>query len=106
MRITNLTIFTFFTSSFFLLAQDTTVVNHKRSYTTMPIMGENAPYIDGDLDDKSWEIAEWSGDFIEWEPDENTPPSQQTKFKIVYDKKYLYVAFRCFDTEPNKIEKR
>jgi len=106
MRIPILTVFTFFTSSFFLLAQDSTAVQPKRSYTTMPIIGENAPNIDGDLDDKSWEIAEWSGDFIEWEPDENTPPSQQTKFKIVYDKKYLYVAFRCYDTEPNKIEKR
>ena len=106
MRITILTVFIFFTSSFFLLAQDSTAVQPKRSYTTMPIIGKNAPNIDGDLDDKSWEIAEWSGDFIEWEPDENTPPSQQTKFKIVYDKKYLYVAFRCYDTEPNKIEKR
>ncbi len=105
MRITILTVFTFFTS-FFLLAQDTATVQPKRSYTTMPIIGENAPNIDGDLDDKSWEIAEWSGDFIEWEPDENTPPSQQTKFKIIYDKKYLYVAFRCYDTEPSKIEKR
>ena len=105
MRITILTVFTFFTS-FFLLAQDSTAVQSKRSYTTMPIIGENAPNIDGDLDDKSWEIAEWSGDFIEWEPDENTPPSQQTKFKIIYDKKYLYVAFRCYDTEPSKIEKR
>jgi len=106
MRITILTVFAFFTSSFFLLAQDSMAVQPKRSYTTMPIIGENAPNIDGDLDDKSWEIAEWSGDFIEWEPDENTPPSQQTKFKIVYDKKYLYVAFRCYDTEPDKIEKR
>lgn len=105
MRVPILTVLTFFTS-FFLMAQDSKGVKPKRSYTTMPLIEENAPNIDGDLDDKSWEIAEWSGDFIEWEPDENTPPSQQTKFKIVYDKKYLYVAFRCYDTEPNKIEKR
>ena len=106
MRIPILTVLTFFIFPFILLAQDSTAVNSRRGYTTMPIIEEQAPNIDGDLDDKSWEIAEWSGDFIEWEPDENTPPSQQTKFKIVYDKKYLYVAFRCYDTEPNKIEKR
>ena len=36
----------------------------------------------------------------------NTPPSQQTKFKILYDASFLYVAFRCYDTEPHKIEQR
>ena len=39
-------------------------------------------------------------------PDENTSPAQETQFKITYDSKYLYVAVRCFDTEPDKIEKR
>lgn len=51
-------------------------------------------------------MVEWAGDFIENEPDENTPPSQKTKFKIAYDQKFLYVAYRCYDTEPDKIEKR
>ena len=106
MRITILTVLTFFIFSFFLLAQDSTIVKSRRSYTTMPVVEEQAPNIDGVIDDKGWEIVEWSGDFIEWEPDENTQPSQKTKFKIIYDKKYLYVAFRCYDTEPNKIEKR
>ena len=34
------------------------------------------------------------------------PPSQQTKFKILYDEKNLYIAVRAFDDEPDKIEKR
>ncbi len=62
--------------------------------------------IDGSLDDEGWNSSEWAKDFIEWVPDENTQPEQQTQYKITYDKKFLYVAYRCFDSEPDKIEKR
>ncbi|MBW1294698.1 DUF5916 domain-containing protein [Aquimarina litoralis] len=86
-------------------AQDSTTVK-KRIYTTKPLNGSEAPTINGLIDESSWDLVEWSGDFIENEPDENTPPSQQTKFKILYDQKYLYIAYRCYDTEPDKIEKR
>ncbi len=106
MRIAFLTLFSFLLSQHFLFAQDSTIVVPKRSYTAVPLSSENAIGIDGILDDEGWKLAKWEGDFIEWEPDENTPPSQPTKFKIVYDKKFLYVAFRCYDTEPDKIEKR
>lgn len=86
-------------------AQDSTKVK-KRIYTTKPLQGSEAPTINGLIDESSWDLVEWSGNFIENEPDENTPPSQQTKFKILYDQKYLYIAYRCYDTEPDKIEKR
>ncbi len=87
-------------------SQDSTSTVKKRIYVTKPLKDREPPTIDGQIDDASWDIVEWTGDFIENQPDENTPPSQQTKFKIVYDQKYLYVAYRCFDTEPDKIEKR
>ncbi|WP_298541710.1 DUF5916 domain-containing protein [uncultured Aquimarina sp.] len=89
----------------FINAQDSTVVK-KRVYTTKPLNGSEAPTINGLIEESSWDLVEWSGDFIENQPDENTPPSQQTKFKILYDQKYLYIAYRCYDTEPDKIEKR
>ena len=101
-----LIIITFFTSTSLIFAQDSTKVVTKRTYTAMPLGAGQSLVVDGFLGDRGWEMAEWTTDFIEWEPDENTPPSQQTKFKIVYDKKFLYVAFRCYDTESEKIEKR
>jgi len=87
-------------------AQDSTSVVAKRTYTTRPLISEKPPVIDGTLDDEAWHLAKWAGEFIEWQPDENTLPSQQTKFKILYDKNFLYVAYRCYDSEPKKIEKR
>src|SRR5678810_53247 len=33
-------------------------------------------------------------------------PSQQTNFKILYDEKFLYIAYRCHDLQPDSIIKR
>ena len=78
----------------------------KRVYTTKYLGNEKAPVIDGLLDDSSWNIVEWTGDYIENQPDENTAPSEQTRFKIVYDKKNLYIGVRAFDAHPDSIVKR
>lgn len=101
----------FFTLLYFLTiaplkAQDTISTIPKRVYVTSSLGNLEAPVIDGLLNDSSWDMVEWAGDFIESRPDENTPPSYQTNFKIVYDEKNLYVAIRCFDGEPNKIVSR
>ena len=90
----------------YFYAQDSTEVVPKRIYVTTSIKGHEPPVIDGIISDSSWELVDWTGDYIEFEPDENTPPSQQTKFKILYDSGSLYVAFRCYDDEPDKIEQR
>ncbi|MFD2588617.1 DUF5916 domain-containing protein [Croceitalea marina] len=86
--------------------QDTTEVIPKRIYLTKPLGSEKTPIVDGLLDDNAWNIVEWTSDYIENQPDENTPPSYQTKFKILYDSKYLYIGVRCYDDEPDEIVKR
>lgn len=78
----------------------------KRIYNTKPILNTKAPVIDGILTDASWDIVEWTSDYIEHIPDENTPPIEQTKFKIVYDKEFIYFAFKCYDRNPKEIVKR
>lgn len=75
-------------------------------YLTAPVPGA-APQIDGHLDDPAWEQVEWAGnDFRQVNPDKGKPASVQTRFKILYDEKNLYVAFRCYDPDPDKIVKR
>ncbi len=64
---------------------------------------EKAPRIDGRIVERVWEDVEWSGDFIQRDPSEGEPPSAQTAFKILYDDQNLYVAYRAFDPEPEKI---
>ncbi|MEZ5044697.1 MAG: DUF5916 domain-containing protein [Saprospiraceae bacterium] len=64
------------------------------------------PLIDGLLEDAIWETVEWGGDFIQRIPHDGAAPTQATAFKILYDNKYLYIGYRCFDDEPDKIVKR
>lgn len=90
---------------YFVNAQNTTLVE-RRIYTTKPVENLKAPVVDGLLNDESWNLVDWAGDFVEREPDENTPPTEQTKFKILYDSKYLYIGFKCYDKNPREIVKR
>tara|TARA_R110002051_G_scaffold66515_1_gene120406 strand:+ start:280 stop:2832 length:2553 start_codon:yes stop_codon:yes gene_type:complete len=78
----------------------------RREYTTFSIPNNESIVIDGLLLDRAWENVSWDGDFTVFEPDNGGKPSQSTKFKITYDAKFLYLAIKCFDSVPNKIEKR
>jgi len=90
-----------------LIAQETTTdLPPKKNYATKMIAGTPPPDIDGQLDDPAWETVEWGGDFILRQPEYGLAPKAKTSFKILYDAKSLYIAFRCFDDEPDKIEKR
>ena len=77
----------------------------KKIYHTKAIQNE-VPVLDGKFDEACWETVSWTTGFIQREPYEGEKPSQETAFKILYDQKNIYVAFRCFDKEPEKIEKR
>lgn len=77
-----------------------------KQYFTVEINPENAPKVDGFLDDSIWDKVEWGSDFIEVDPDENTPPTEQTKFKILYDQKHLYIALLALDSAPETITDR
>lgn len=78
----------------------------KRKYTTTHVANKYAPKIDGRIDDSCWSNVEWSSNYVELSPEENTDPTEQTKLKILYDDKYLYVAFRCFDKDPQGVVRR
>lgn len=74
-----------------------------RVYDTRRVVGD-APVIDGHLNDSVWDIVNWAGDFVQREPDDGAPPTQQTRFKVVYDDEAIYFAFRSFD-EPQMVSK-
>lgn len=77
-----------------------------KHYTTAWVQGE-VPQIDGSLNDPAWQQVDWGGgDFRQLNPDKGKPASVQTKFKILYDDKNLYVGILCLDPEPDKIVRR
>ncbi len=65
-----------------------------------------SPQIDGNPGDRAWEEIPWEKGFVQREPWENRPPSQETGFKILYDDNNLYVLIRAFDQSPDSISRR
>ncbi len=62
------------------------------------------PKIDGFLDNPIWEEQALKiEDFLQFTPKEKGEPTQKTVAYLGYDQRNLYVAFRCFDSEPKKI---
>src|SRR5438105_4935620 len=76
----------------------------KKKYFTKPLQG--AITRDGIPSEEAWNDVEWGGDFIQYNPNEGQPPSQPTSFRILYDEKFLYIAYRCHDLVPDSIIKR
>lgn len=74
-------------------------------YTTSRLT-TSRPVIDGKLDDDCWKHGTWAGDYTQFIPREGAKPTYPTKLNIQYDDKNLYIAFRAFDGEPEKILRR
>ncbi|MDA9774501.1 carbohydrate binding family 9 domain-containing protein, partial [Saprospiraceae bacterium] len=81
-------------------------ITNSKYYTTNAISSSEAPLIDGKHNETIWNAVQWDGQFTQREPNEGEKPTEATDFKILYDDKNLYVALKCLDKEPSKIEKR
>jgi hypothetical protein len=83
-------------------AQNTSV----RTYTTAHLIGES-PKIDGYINDEAWNLVAWGEEkFTQRSPNPGAAASVQTKFKILYDAKNLYVLFKNLDPDPGKVVRR
>ncbi|WP_179345104.1 DUF5916 domain-containing protein [Winogradskyella ursingii] len=65
---------------------------------------DEAPKIDGILDDAVWQNAQIATDFISFQPDigERALPEERTEVKMAYDDQAIYVAAYLYD-DPSKI---
>lgn len=88
----------------FIFAQEQDTIQRKAYETNRA--PNNSITLDGVFDEPAWNVVEWGGDFIQRNPYEGKAPTQETAFKILYDDKYLYFAFRCYDSSPDSIVKR
>lgn len=61
------------------------------------------PKIDGKLENPLWKNGAVIDTFTQYEPQEGTQPSEKTIVYLGYDKKNLYIALRCLDSNPKAI---
>ncbi|MEZ4279048.1 MAG: DUF5916 domain-containing protein [Myxococcota bacterium] len=80
---------------------------HAAAFGTVPtvhaVLVEEAPVIDGVLDDPIWQRAEVITDLTQVEPVQGAPPSFRTEVRILTDGDTLFVSVHAFDPEPDKI---
>lgn len=62
---------------------------------------EKPPIIDGKLDEECWQKAGVAKDFVEYKT--GAPAGQKTEVYLLYDRENLYIGFRCFESELNKL---
>lgn len=63
---------------------------------------DNAPVIDGKLEDEPWKSAAVFKDFYQWRPSDKSPASARTEVFAGYDSRFIYFAFHAYD-EPSKV---
>jgi len=57
--------------------------------------------LDGRLDEPAWSRAVSSGDFVQIDPDNGMPATEQTEVRIVFDANALYLGITCYDSDPD-----
>ncbi len=62
-----------------------------------------SPKIDGYLENPLWKNGVILDVFTQYEPQEGALPTEKTIAYIGHDKKHLYIAVRCFDSNPKAI---
>src|SRR5687768_15730594 len=59
--------------------------------------------IDGALDEPLYSTVQAISDFIQQEPQEGEPATEKTELWVAFDEDNVYVAFRCWESEPDRV---
>ena len=70
----------------------------------IPYKTNTPPVLDGKLDDPVWQRAPHETGFKTYHPDYGIEMVENSVVYYAYDRENIYFAFRCFDSEPNKIK--
>jgi hypothetical protein len=71
--------------------------------TTKAVRVQQAPKLDGTLDDPVWQEANPIRTFSQREPFEGQLPTERTEVRIIYTKHDVYFGVTCFDSDPKRI---
>ncbi len=69
-----------------------------------PPFAGTSPTIDGSLEDEIWRNPPLHDNFISYDPAYGEVLPQKTEVWMAYDKQNLYFAFKCYDSDPDKIK--
>lgn len=64
---------------------------------------DEAPNIDGKLDDEIWKLAGKADGFIQFEPVLGDKPEEATNVYVLYDNEKLYIGFECSKGDETRV---
>ena len=64
---------------------------------------DEAPKLDGLVDEDLWSEIEPATGFVQQNPDEGAPSTERTEIRIAFDDSNLYFGIICFDSQPENI---
>jgi hypothetical protein len=79
-------------------------VSAPRKYATAVRVASDGIRIDGLLDDQTWKQAVPVTDFIQKEPSEGAPPSEDMEVRFAYDDSAIYIAARMYNRKQIPIQ--
>ena len=74
----------------------------RRSVGALRLSDQQVVTLDGRLDEAFWHDAPVATDFVQVDPANGKPATEQTEVRIVYNKDNLYLGVICLDSEPDK----
>ena len=77
--------------------------NERRSMEAIRMAPEESITLDGRLDEDVWMRAVPATNFLQRDPDNGQPATEQTEVRFVYDADKLYMGVTLFDSEPDKL---
>ena len=98
-----ITLFFIFLFSMFAINTSISEENNRKEIKAVKIDSNEAPIIDGKLDDECWKKANAVYDFIQHQPIRGQEPKEATKVYVLYDREKLYIGFECYKENQNKV---
>ncbi|MBI2820145.1 MAG: carbohydrate binding family 9 domain-containing protein [Acidobacteria bacterium] len=72
--------------------------------TAMALRIDEVPIVvDGRLDEPVWQEARVNLGFLQRDPQEGEPSTENTEFRLLFDQKNFYIGVICYDSEPEQI---
>ena len=82
-------------------AQIERTASERRTMTAFRIADGETIAIDGRLDEAPWNRAVPAAGFVQQDPQNGAPATEQTEVRILYNNESLFMGVTCFDSEPD-----
>jgi hypothetical protein len=74
----------------------------RRTVTAVRLPESQRVTVDGRLDEEFWKTTPPASDFVQIDPANGTPATEQTEVRIAYTRDNLYLGVLCLDSEPDR----